>query len=274
VTGDRVMPDFDAKHLDARHAGARRLWVFAALAALALHIAGAALAFANLRGELGEGGLGANADEIAVELGSPTVDDDQLPPGPDADPAQASQQVVEQKAATQDTELPKERPNEAEEPDRLVAQSNQDKPKEDEPKVTAVETPAAIEQPAQQATSRKTLEDAPAAEKASAPIIGIGKDKMKLTAIWGQKVSAYFKLHKRFPEGKNKQKSGTVRVSVVLSRLGRVVSVGVVKSSGDVAFDEAALSMVRRSDPVPRPPAALTDDQIPFTLDVDFTESK
>jgi len=257
VTGDRVMPDFDAKHLDARHAGARRLWVFAALAALALHIAGAALAFANLRGELGEGGLGANADEIAVELGSPTVDDDQLPPGPDADPAQASQQVVEQKAATQDTELPKERPNEAEEPDRLVAQS-----------------PAAIEQPAQQATSRKTLEDAPAAEKASAPIIGIGKDKMKLTAIWGQKVSAYFKLHKRFPEGKNKQKSGTVRVSVVLSRLGRVVSVGVVKSSGDVAFDEAALSMVRRSDPVPRPPAALTDDQIPFTLDVDFTESK
>jgi hypothetical protein len=32
--------------------------------------------------------------------------------------------------------------------------------------------------------------------------------------------------------------------------------------------------MIRRSDPVPRPPAALTDDQIPFTLDVDFSDLK
>ena len=69
-------------------------------------------------------------------------------PGPDADPTQASQQVAEQKAETQDTELPKDRPNEAEEPDRIVTQSNSDKPREDEPKVAAVETQAAIEQPA------------------------------------------------------------------------------------------------------------------------------
>ena len=259
--------------LDARHSGSRRLWVFAAIAALALHLVGAALAFANLRTDLDEGGLGANADAISVELASPVVDDDQLPPGPDADPSQASQQVAEQKAETQNTELPKDRPNEAEEPDRIVTQSNSDKP--EEPKVAAVETQAAIEQPAAQATSRKTLEDhAPEADKAKAAIIGIGKDRQKLTAIWAQKISAYFKLHKRFPDGKNKQKSGTVKVKVVLNRLGRVMSVGVVQSSGDVAFDEAALSMIRRSDPVPPPPAALTQDQFSFFQDVDFTEPR
>jgi TonB family protein len=258
--------------LDARHSGSRRLWVFAAIAALVLHLVGAALAFANLGTDLGEGGLGANADAISVELASPVVDDDQLPPGPDADPTQASQQVAEQKAETRDTELPKDRPNEAE-PDRIVTQSNSDKP--EEPQVAAVETQAAIEQPAVQATSRKTLEDnAPEAEKAKAPIVGIGKDRLKLTAIWAQKISAYFKLHKRFPDGKNKQKSGTVKVKVVLNRLGHVMSVGVVQSSGDVAFDEAAISMIRRSDPVPSPPAALTQDQFSFFQDVDFTEPK
>lgn len=261
--------------LDARHSGSRRLWALAAIAALALHLVGAALAFANLRTELGEGGLGANADEIAVELASPVVDDDQLPPGPDVDPTQASQQVAEQKAETQDTELPKDRPNEAEEPDRIVTQSNSDKPREDEPKVAAVETQAAVEMPAEQATSRKTLEDsAPEADKAKAPIIGIGREKQKLTAVWGQKVSAYFKLHKRFPEGKNTKKSGTVKVFIVLSRLGHVTSVRVVDSSGDAAFDEAAIAMVRRSDPVPRPPAALTEDEFKFTLPVDFSEAK
>ena len=274
MTGDRVMPDFDAKHLDARHAGSRRLWVFAAMAALALHIVGAVLAFANLRGVLDEGGLGANADEIAVEVGAPRVDDDQLPPGPDADPSQASQQVAEQKVETHDTERPMDRPDEVEEPDRLVTQSHQDKPTEDEPKVAAVETPAAIEQPAQQATSRKTLEDAPEAEKARAPIIGTAKDTQKLTLDWGQKVTAYLKLHKRFPEGKNKRKSGRVTVFIVLNRLGHVTSARVEQSSGDAAFDEAAIAMVRRSDPVPRPPAALTDDEFRFTLPVDFSEPK
>jgi TonB family protein len=261
--------------LDARHPGSRRLWVFAAIAALALHLVGAAFAFASLQTELDDGDLGANADAIAVDVASPVVDDDQLLPGPDVEPAQASQQVAEQKAETQDTELPKDRPNEAEEPDRIVTQSNTDKPRDDEPKVAAVETQAAIEPPAAEATSRKTLEaNAPEADKAKAPIIGIGRDKQKLTAIWGQKVSAYFKLHKRFPDGKNRQKSGTVKVKIVLSRLGHVMSVGVVRSSGDVAFDDAAISMIRRSDPVPRPPAALTDDQIPFTLDVDFSDLK
>jgi protein TonB len=260
--------------LDARHSGSRQLWVFAAIAALALHLVGAALAFANLQTDLDDGGLGANGDAISVEVASPVVDDDQLPPGPDADPTQASQQVAEQTPETRDTELPKDRPDEAEEPDRIVTQSNSDKL--EEPKVAAVETQAAIEQPAEQATSRKTLEDnAPEAEKASrAPIVGIGKDRQKLTVDWGRKISAYFKLHKRFPDGKNRQKSGTVKVFIVLSRLGQVTSVSVAQSSGDVAFDAAAIAMVRRSDPVPRPPAALTDDEFKFTLPVEFTEPK
>ncbi|MET3251675.1 hypothetical protein ABIA29_001919 [Bradyrhizobium japonicum] len=38
---------------------ARRLWILAAVAALALHLGGAALALANLRADDGDEGLGA-----------------------------------------------------------------------------------------------------------------------------------------------------------------------------------------------------------------------
>jgi len=47
-----------------------------------------------------------------------------------------------------------------------------------------------------------------------------------------------------------------------------------VQSSGDVAFDDAAISMIHRSDPVPLPPAGLTDDTYSFSLDVNFTKPK
>jgi periplasmic protein TonB len=63
-------------------------------------------------------------------------------------------------------------------------------------------------------------------------------------------------------------------VSLVINRLGHVVSAGVAESSGDPLFDEAALDMVRRSDPVPRPPMDLTDDTFSRTLPVEFKARK
>jgi periplasmic protein TonB len=249
----------------------RRLWILAALAALALHLGGAALAVAHLRTDDGDDGLGANGVEVAFEMESPKATDDNLPPGPDLDASQATPQLAEQKAEVKEADLPKDRPTEAEDPDRVVTRS--DSKKEDDPKVAAVETQATEEMPDQVATARQTLDEkAPEAENAKAPNVGIGKDKQKLTANWGRKISAYFELHKRYPDNKNK--STTVKVSLVLNRRGNVVSVGVAESSGDAAFDEAAVSMIRRSDPVPPPPAALTDDQFNFSLDVKFKKPK
>ena len=53
-------------------------------------------------------------------------------------------------------------------------------------------------------------------------------------------------------------------------RLGHVLSTSIEKGSGDTAFDEAALAMVRRSDPVPAPPPLVADDGLSFTLPVIF----
>jgi protein TonB len=270
---ERLMSDLDAD-LDLDRKPSRWLWVCAALGALALHLGGAALAIAHLRTDGYDGGLGAAGVEIAFEMASPKVPDENLPPGPDADASLASPQLAEQKAEVKETDLPRDTPSETEDPDRVVTQNESKKPKEDDPKIAAVQTQASTESIAQEATSRQTLDEkAPEAATAKAPNTGIGKDQHKLSADWARQISAYFELHKRYPQVK-KNKTATVKVSLVLNRLGNVISVGVLESSGDPAFDQAAISMVRRSDPVPRPPAALTDEQFSYTLNVNFNERK
>ena len=54
--------------LDSERKPSRRLWILAALAALALHLGGAALAIAHLQTNDGDDGLGAAGVEIAFEM--------------------------------------------------------------------------------------------------------------------------------------------------------------------------------------------------------------
>src|ERR1700704_3528211 len=189
------MPDFLTEQKPSR-----RLWILAAVAALALHVGCGALAVAHLQTDEPDDSLGASAIEVGVELASLHREASDLPPGPDTDASMASPQLAEQKAEVKETELPKDKPNEADTPDRIVTENESKKPKEDDPKIAAVQTQASTESVAQEATSRQSLdENAPEAEKARAPNLGIGKDKKRLAADWGRQISAYFELHKRYP---------------------------------------------------------------------------
>lgn len=253
--------------IDARPS--RRLWTLAAIAAIGLHLGGAALALANLHADDGDEGLGANGAEYAVEMTSPKLSETDLPAGPDSEASQFQPQQMQQETEVKETDLPKDQPQEAEDPDRLVTENDSKKPVEDTTKVAKVETQAVEEMPNAQESARQALDEhAREDEKAAAPHQGIGKDIRKLTAEWGKRISAYFELHKRYP--RDKSKTTTVKLSLVLNRRGNVVSVDVAESSGDPAFDKEAVSMVRRSDPVPAPPAELTDDQFAFSLPVNF----
>jgi protein TonB len=252
-----------------------RLWGLAAVAALSLHVAGAALALAHLSPDDGSDGLGTNVTEIGVELTSPSAEETELPPGPDADASVASPALAEQKAEVKPTDLPKEVPTESADPDRVVTQNEQKKPTDDNPKVETVQTAASQESVAQEASARQHIEGAREANIAAAPNLGIGKDSQRLTAKWAKRISAYFELHKRYPKTE-KVREAKVKVALVLNRLGHVVSLAVSETSGDPLFDEAALDMIRRSDPVPRPSddLKLTDDTISFNLDVNFNGKK
>ncbi len=61
-----------------------------------------------------------------------------------------------------------------------------------------------------------------------------------------------------------------ILVRFELDRTGHVLSASIAKGSGDASFDEAALAMMRRADPVPPPPARVADEGLRFTMPVLF----
>ena len=251
------------------HRPSRRLWIFAAVTALALHLGGAALAIAHLQTEEADDALGASAIEIGLELASVRREATDLPPGPDTDASTASPQLAEQKAEVKDAELPQDKPTEAEEADRMVTPNESKKPEEDDPKVAAVQTEASTESVAAEATATPSSEAVPEGPRSVAPAIGTGETARRVRATWQKELIAHLDKHKRYPKERSR-KAAEIYVRFTLDRFGHVLSASIEKGSGDAVFDEAALTMVRRSDPVPAPPPLIADEGLSFTLPVIF----
>ncbi|WP_291853975.1 TonB family protein [Bradyrhizobium sp.] len=247
----------------------RRLWVFAALTALALHVGGAALAIAHLRSVESEDALGAPAIEIGIELASVRRETAELPPGPESDASMASPQLAEQKAEVKETELPQDKPTETDQADRTVTPDESKKPREDDPKPAAVQTTASIASVAAEATATPSSDAFPQRQRSTAPAVGAGDPAGRLRATWQKELVAHLDKHKRYP-AERAHKSAEIHVRFTLDRMGRVLSTSVEKGSGDAAFDAAALAMVHRADPVPAPPPLIADEGLSFTLPVIF----
>jgi len=90
------------------------------------------------------------------------------------------------------------------------------------------------------------------------------------SSVWGRKISTYLAQHLRYPKGRSESQPVMVGVRIVVTPRGEVVTARVMKSSGDVQFDEAALDMVRRSNPLPPAPAAVTLEGSSFNVPVVF----
>jgi TonB family protein len=255
--------------LDTEQTPSRRLWICAGLAALALHLGGAALAFAHLRAEVPDEPMGAPAIEIGLEMTSPHLEQTDLPPGPDTDASVASPALAEQKAEIKESELPKGVPTETEEADRVVTPNETSKPKEEETKMAAVPTAASTESEAAEATATPSSENIEQGKRSIAPAHGTGESARRLRVTWQKELMAHLDKHKRYPADRSR-KSAEILVSFALDRKGHVLSTTIVKGSGDAAFDQAALAMVRKSDPVPPPPPLVADEGLSFTLPVIF----
>jgi len=255
--------------LNTEQKPSRRLWILAAVGALALHIGGVALAVAHLRDDDADDTLGAPAIEVGLEMESPHLEATDLPAGPDTDASIASPALSEQKAEVKETELPKEVPTETEDPDRVVTPNESKKPQEDDPKVAAVATSASTESVAAEATAMPSTEAVQEGPRSVAPAQGTGESARRMRATWQKELVAHLDKHKRYPADRS-QKTAEILVSFTLDRMGHVLSASIVKGSGDSAFDDAALAMVRKSDPVPMPPPLVADEGLNFTLPVIF----
>jgi TonB family protein len=237
-----------------------RLWIFAAVSALALHLGGAALAIAYLGSDDLDDALGAPAIEIGLEMTSPKLD---------TDASVASPALAEQKAEVKETDLPKDTPTETENPDRVVTPNDVKKPVEEDAKIAAVQTQASQESVAAEATATPSSDETPQATHSVAPAQGTGETARRLRTTWQKELIAHLDKHKRYP-AERVQKSAEIVVGFALDRTGHVLSASIVKGSGDPVFDAAALAMIQRSDPVPQPPPQVADEGLNFTLPVIF----
>ena len=258
--------------LETEHKPSMRLWGLAVLGALAIHLGGAALAVGYLQTDNSETELGAQAIEIGLEMTSPHLEPTDATAGPNAEASAASPALAEQKAVAEESELPKDVPTETADPDRVVAPNDAQKPKEDDPKVEQVQTSAATESVAQEAMATPSIADVPEG-RSQAPVQGTGKSLQRTRASWFARLSAHFEKHKRPPDVP-KFKNVKVVVNVTFDRLGHIVSSSILEGSGDRAYDQAALSMLRRSDPVPKPPPLVADEGLNFNLPVVFSVPK
>jgi periplasmic protein TonB len=259
--------------LELRRHMSRPIWVLAALGAIAIHAGCVALAVGYMQPDEDDADLGAPAIEIGVELMAPQVEQSDLPPGPDVDASAASPAMVEQKAVVEQTELPRAVPTETDDPDRLVTPNETNKPKEEELKVATMPTSPSIESVAAEATATPSIESIPESPHSVAPAQGTGKSARRERVTWQKELAAHLDKSKRYPSDRV-MKAAEVIVSFTLDRTGHVLSTQVIKGSGDASFDEAALVMLQRANPVPPPPPLVADEGLTFTLPVIFQVRK
>jgi TonB family protein len=255
-------PDFNRK-------SSHRLWLMAAVGAFALHAVGVALALANLQPDAADDALGAPAIEVGLEMMAPKQEASDLPPGPDTEASMASPALNEQKAEVKDSDLPKDTPQETEEADRVVSTETPKKVDEEQKEKAVQQQQASTESVAAEATAMPSNESAKEAPRSVAPAQGVGKAAARIRATWQKELVAYLDKHKRYPKSAT-QKNVRIVVGFELDRVGHVLSMKIVEGSGDPAFDEAALDMIRRSDPVPAPPPLIADEGLSFSLPVIF----
>jgi periplasmic protein TonB len=243
------------------------MWMVAAVGAVGFHLACIALALAFIEREPADE-LGAPAVEIGIELWAPHTDMPDLPPGPDAEASIASPQTIDQTSVAQQANLPRAVPVETDDPERLVAPVETAEPK-DQPTAPSVPTVASIESIAVEATAPPSSEMVAESTRSITPVQGIGVSAQLARATWQKELIAHFNRHKRYPTNRGAQ-AAEILVSFELDDTGHVLSSSIVQGSGDASFDEAALAMIQRSDPVPKPPFVVVQKGLNFTLPVIF----
>ncbi|WP_421701237.1 TonB family protein [Aliiroseovarius sp.] len=115
-------------------------------------------------------------------------------------------------------------------------------PSPPQPSPTA-ETPSASSDSSAAQTARGS-KGGSAAGQSSASETAVGQgDAQRHLARWGGKIRAAIERRKRYPRGL--RVSGTVRLSLMVSTDGSLVSYALISSSGNAALDDAARNAVR-----------------------------
>lgn len=177
-----------------------------------------------------------------VRLQAPPRPPSEKPPGPVQDEAPAQQAMPKprlqpriQTSATADVE-----PLPAPPPDPQVAVASQSVP--------APETTAPPSRPAPPASSAATT-----------------------ARTWEGLLLAHLEQRKRYPaEARARRLQGVAYVRFSMDRQGRVLSAELERSSGHPTLDREAVALLRRAQPLPKPPPEVTGAHISLSVPIEF----
>lgn len=118
-------------------------------------------------------------------------------------------------------------------------------------------------------------QDTAASQAVDAPpatISGYTHEAVRVT--WESLLSAHLGRHKRYPyQARQRNQQGMPLLRFRVDREGQVLSWSIEKSSGHVLLDRETEALIRRAQPLPKPPAELFagKDSIELTVPVEFS---
>jgi TonB family protein len=241
-----------------------RQWIVAGGLALALHAAAVATLLADHGKANSDENFGAMAIEIGVADAAPSFDATDEPTDSGATSAVAS-------AAANETSAVKPEPESAAIAENSEAEQQATPPREQieqpEKKEAEVKAAAAVAPSTSGAAPSRASEQESAQSVAAA--IGSSAEAQRVQAAWRRGLVAHIERKKRAPAN-GAERSADIIVSFTMDRQGKVTAVKIAKGSGDARFDQAALEMIRRADPLPAPPSVVADQNLSFRLPISF----
>ncbi|NBF00967.1 TonB family protein [Pseudomonas sp. Fl5BN2] len=175
-------------------------------------------------------------------------------------------------------ELPLPKLAEAPKPTISVPKPAKQKPKPQPPK-PEVKPELPKEKPSEEKPSDAPRVNAPS-DKTAPSTAGPSPAQAAAKATWQGELQAHLAKYKRYPgEAQRRGKEGTNSLRFVVDSEGKVLSYELVGRSGNADLDRATLDMIRRAQPLPKPPADMLSNgsveiTAPFNYEIDKTRGR
>ena len=143
----------------------------------------------------------------------------------------------------------------------IAVQKPKPKPKPKPPKPVEKKLP---DPPKEKPSEEKPADTPPTpapTEKSAAPAPGPSPAQLAAKASWQGTLLAHLAKYKKYPRSAQARgKEGLNRLRFVVDAEGNVLSFELVGRSGNADLDRATLEMIRRAQPLPKPPADMLNN--------------
>jgi periplasmic protein TonB len=156
-------------------------------------------------------------------------------------------------------------------------------PRQSEPKPPEIQPPRREPQPQPQQPISEIAPPLPEPGAPISPAVAVAAPAAPVPAVptpspgeitWQDRVLAHLEDHKRYPrDAQTRRQEGTASVRFVMDRRGDVLSVELRRSAGSPLLDAEAVALIRRAQPLPRPPDDVAGETLRLTVPIEFTIS-